>query len=108
MKKITFILAIFLAHSFGYAQEPAKYAPYFVSAILKQNNKDATIKIVQGMVLSDSPANAELVFTVIATRQFPSYTALSVLASSFEQLFKSLPRSGEVQQVEPELPARSL
>jgi hypothetical protein len=90
MKKTftTLVLAFFAC--FSNAQQP-EYNPYFVSAILRLNGTDATLKIVQGMVISDSPDNAKIVFTVLATKEFPQYTVIDVLPSSFAQLMKTLP-----------------
>lgn len=90
MKKTisTLLLAFFAC--FSQAQQ-AEYTPYFVSAILRLNGSDATLKIVQGMVISDTPDSAKIVFTVLATKEFPQYTVIDVLPSSFSQLMKTLP-----------------
>lgn len=89
MKKLIAMLALALSCSFAAAQEP-EYKPFFVSAILKLNGSENTLRIVQGMVVASDSANAQIVFTVMATKQFPQYTVLDVLPSTFEQLFKSL------------------
>lgn len=90
------VLAVFFVCAQAFAQ--TAYQPYFVSGVLKQNGSDTTIKIVQGMVVSDSPANAQIVFTAMASKQFVGYTMVDVLASNFSQLYKTLPVTSEGKQ----------
>lgn len=87
--------AIMFAMLFGcaHAQAQTGYQPYFVSGVLQQKDSTTVIRIVQGMVVSDSAANAQVVFSGMAIKQFPGYTMVDVLASTFSQLYKSLPGS---------------
>jgi hypothetical protein len=89
MKKHIATVLLALSCCFAAAQEP-EYKPFFVSAILKLNGSENTLRIVQGMVVASDSANAQIIFTVMATKQFPQYTVLDVLPSTFEQLFKTL------------------
>lgn len=93
MKSSIKALAIFVSMflSSAYAQTQSGYQPYFVSGVLKENNSAAVIKIVQGMVVSDSVGNAQVVFSAMAIKQFPGYTMVDVLASTFSQLYKTMP-----------------
>lgn len=88
------LFAVTLLCTGAYAQTPSVYQPYFVSGVLKENNSAAVIKIVQGMVVSDSVPNAQVVFSAMAIKQFPGYTMVDVLASTFSQLYKTLPTNG--------------
>lgn len=97
-----FIAVAFAMVSFMVAAEQPEYKPYFVSGILRLNTADVTLKIVQGMVISDSAHNAQVVFTVMATKQFPNYTVVDVLANNFEQLYKSTPRTPTETRTQPE------
>ncbi|MDT8992762.1 hypothetical protein RQP54_17955 [Curvibacter sp. APW13] len=89
MKKHIAMLVLALSCCFAAAQEP-EYKPYFVSAILRLTGSENTLRIVQGMVVASDTANAQIVFTVMATKQFPQYIVIDVLPSTFEQLFKTL------------------
>lgn len=108
MKKLAIALGLVLIQSLAFAQDTAKVMPYFVSAILKQGGPEVTMQIVQGMIISDSASNAQLVFTILATKQFPNSTVVNVLASSFDQLYKAQPKVGDVQPPKPVLPAVTL
>lgn len=93
-----------LTFNLGAGAQGKPYEPYFVSGVLKLNGSEATIKVVQGMVVSDSPENARVVFMGLALRQFPDYTIVDSIASNFAQLYKTLPSnsspsSGEKPQL---------
>ena len=95
MKKFILFILILVASGVSFAEQASSYMPYFVSGVLRLNGTDATIKIVQGMVVSDSPTNAKIIFTELAAQQFPQYTLVDILASNFSQLYKTMPTSSE-------------
>lgn len=98
-----------LCFATAHAQDASKTAPYFVSAVLKKAGAtDSNTRIVQGMVLSDSQANAQLVFAILATKQFPDHVVGNVLASSFEQLMSTLPGAKEEKKPAPAEQGQSL
>jgi hypothetical protein len=95
MKNWLFVVVLGLL-SLGLAQaqekEQGAYGPFFVSGIIKQNDT-TNVKLLQGIVVSDSPANARLVFTGMASKQNPGWSVVEVLASTFSQLYTTLPSS---------------
>lgn len=79
-------------------KEQGAYGPYFVSGIIKQDNT-TTVKLLQGIIVSDSPANAGVVFKAMATKQNPGWSVVDVLASTFSQLYKTLPSSDQPEPI---------
>lgn len=109
-QKIVFAIGLVLVGMCANAQtQPPQsqyqYQPYFVSGVLKANDS-TMIKVVQGMVVSDSADNARIVFTGLASKQFPGYFMLDSIAGSFSQLYKTLPSAftepGTVKQAHSE------
>lgn len=107
-QKFVFAIGLVLVSMIANAQaQPpqSQYQPYFVSGVLKANDA-STIKVVQGMVVSDSADNARIVFAGIASKQFPGYFMLDSIVGSFSQLYKTLPSAfnepGTVKQAHSE------
>jgi hypothetical protein len=75
------------------ASDQDEMVPYFVSGILQKKDSPSVVQVIQAMVVSNSPANAQSEFTVLALVQFPDYIPVQVLASTFSKLYKSLPEN---------------
>lgn len=88
---IKHIIAFTVLCFVGFANAENQTLPYLISGVLKRNDSESTVKVVQGMILSTSADKARSAFRIAAQVQFPDYTLIDVLANSVDELYKPQP-----------------
>jgi hypothetical protein len=96
--KAIIALTMFCFLSFAHAAEN-QAMPFLISGVLKRNNTESTVKVVQGIVLSSSSEKASSEFRNAAQAQFPDYTVIDVLANRVDELYKPPQNGLNVPQV---------
>lgn len=91
LKSIAAVLIACILCAGAQAADREEYTPYVVAGVLQKNGTTSTIRVVQAMVVSNSAANAQSIFTLMALKQFPDHVPVQVLASTLSQLYKTLP-----------------